>query len=171
MAGQYPSPPGIWLAARPGASEPGGAVRLYEILYISYLRTTIGDSMERTAVESEKAPKPAGPYSQGIIASGRILYISGQLPVDPSTGELVKEPFSKAVEVVLSNIRAIVKEAGGDLGNIVKVTAYLADLSKFQEFNEVYQRFFSPPYPARTTVQVARLPRDSPIEVEAVAVL
>jgi len=127
--------------------------------------------LERIAVESKRAPKPVGPYSQGIIASGRILYISGQIPIDPSTGELVREPFSRAVEVVLNNIRAIVVEAGGDIDNIVKVTAFLADLSKFQEFNEVYQRFFRPPYPARTTVQVARLPRDSPIEIEAIAVL
>jgi len=122
-------------------------------------------------VESGKAPKPAGPYSQGVIASGRILFISGQLPIDPSTGELVREPFSRAVEVVLNNIRSIVREAGGDLDNIVKITAFLTDLSKFQEFNEVYQRFFKPPYPARTTVQVSRLPRDSVIEIEAIAII
>lgn len=122
-------------------------------------------------MESGKAPKPAGPYSQGVIASGRILFISGQLPIDPSTGELVREPFSRAVEVVLNNIRSIVREAGGDLDNIVKITAFLTDLSKFQEFNEVYQRFFKPPYPARTTVQVSRLPRDSVIEIEAIAII
>lgn len=122
-------------------------------------------------MESGKAPKPAGPYSQGVIASGRFLFISGQLPIDPSTGELVREPFSRAVEVVLNNIRSIVREAGGDLDNIVKITAFLTDLSKFQEFNEVYQRFFKPPYPARTTVQVSRLPRDSVIEIEAIAII
>lgn len=122
-------------------------------------------------MESGKAPKPAGPYSQGVIASGRILFISGQLPIDPSTGELVREPFSRAVEVVLNNIRSIVREAGGDLDNIVKITAFLTDLNKFQEFNEVYQRFFKPPYPARTTVQVSRLPRDSVIEIEAIAII
>ncbi len=127
--------------------------------------------MEKRAVESRGAPRPAGPYSHGIVAYGRILFVSGQIPIDPLTGELVKEPFSKAVEVVLNNIRSIVRDAGGDLENIVKVTAYLADISKFQEFNEVYQRFFKPPYPARTTVQVARLPRDAPIEIEAIAIL
>ncbi len=122
-------------------------------------------------VESKKAPMPAGPYSQGIIASGRILFISGQLPIDPQTGELIREPFSRAVEIALNNIRAIVIEVGGDLDNIVKVTAFLTDLSKFQEFNDVYQRFFKPPYPARTTIQVSKLPRDSPIEIEAIAIL
>ncbi|HWQ17110.1 MAG TPA: Rid family detoxifying hydrolase [Sulfolobales archaeon] len=127
--------------------------------------------MEKKAVESKEAPKPAGPYSPGIIASGRILFISGQIPIDPSTGELVREPFARAVEVVLKNIGAIVRSAGGDLDNIVKVTAYLTDMSKFQEFNEVYQRFFKPPYPARTTIQVAGLPRNSPIEIEAIAIL
>lgn len=127
--------------------------------------------MERRVVESKDAPRPAGPYSHGVIASGRILFISGQIPIDPSTGELVREPFARAVEVVLNNIRSIVRGAGGDLENIVKVTAFLTDLSRFQEFNEVYQRFFKPPYPARTTVQVAKLPRDSPIEVEAIAIL
>ncbi|MEM2203762.1 MAG: Rid family detoxifying hydrolase [Sulfolobales archaeon] len=127
--------------------------------------------MEKKAVESKEAPKPAGPYSPGIIASGRILFISGQIPIDPSTGELVREPFAKAVEIVLRNIGAIVRSAGGDLENIVKVTAYLTDMSKFQEFNEVYQRFFKPPYPARTTIQVAGLPRNSPIEIEAIAIL
>jgi len=127
--------------------------------------------VEKKAVESKEAPKPAGPYSPGIIASGRILFISGQIPIDPSTGELVREPFAKAVEIVLRNIGAIVRSAGGDLENIVKVTAYLTDMSKFQEFNEVYQRFFKPPYPARTTIQVAGLPRNSPIEIEAIAIL
>lgn len=127
--------------------------------------------MEKKIIESRKAPKPAGPYSQGIIASGRILFISGQLPIDPVTGELIREPFSKAVEITLNNIRTIVMEAGGDLENIVKVTAFLTDLSKFQEFNDIYQRFFKPPYPARTTIQVSKLPRDSPIEIEAIAIL
>lgn len=127
--------------------------------------------MEKKPVESEKAPKPVGPYSQGVIASGKILFISGQIPIDPSTGEIVREPFSRAVEVVLNNIRSIVREAGGDLDNIVKITAFLTDLSKFQEFNEVYQRFFKPPYPARTTVQVSKLPRDSVIEIEAIAII
>jgi 2-iminobutanoate/2-iminopropanoate deaminase len=127
--------------------------------------------VEKKMVESKKAPMPAGPYSQGIIASGRILFISGQLPIDPQTGELVREPFSRAVEIALNNIRTIVIEAGGDLDNIVKVTAFLTDLSKFQEFNYVYQKFFKPPYPARTTIQVSKLPRDSPIEIEAIAIL
>jgi len=127
--------------------------------------------MEKKAIESKEAPIPAGPYSHGVIASGRILFVSGQIPIDPSTGELVREPFAKAVEIVLRNIEAIVRSAGGDLENIVKVTAYLTDMSKFQEFNEVYQRFFKPPYPARTTVQVAGLPRNSPIEIEAIAIL
>jgi len=146
-------------------------LKVIDILYIAVETTGWWDILEKKIVESVKAPKPAGPYSQGIIASGRILFVSGQLPIDPSTGELIREPFSRAVEVALSNIRAIVMEAGGDLGNIVKVTAFLTDLSKFQEFNEVYQRFFRPPYPARTTIQVSRLPRDSPIEIEAIAVL
>lgn len=127
--------------------------------------------MEKLVIESSRAPRPAGPYSQAILASGRILFISGQIPLDPQTGEVVREPFSRAVEVVINNIRLILREAGGDLGNVVKVTAFLTDLSRFQEFNEIYSRIFSPPYPARTTVQVARLPRDSPIEIEAVAVL
>ncbi|MEZ0289970.1 MAG: RidA family protein [Sulfolobales archaeon] len=119
-------------------------------------------------IKSLRAPRPVGPYSQAIQV-GNLVFISGQLPIDPDTGDLVREPFARAVEIVLRNISEILREVGGDLSNIVKITVYTTDLGRFNEFNEVYKKFFREPYPARSVVEVKRLPRDSPIEIEAIA--
>ncbi|MCD6323979.1 MAG: deaminase [Desulfurococcales archaeon] len=119
---------------------------------------------------TEQAPKPVGPYSQGVIA-GDYLFVSGQIPIDPATGELVKEPFSKASEVALRNVIAVVKAAGGDVNSIVKVTVYMKDINKFSEFNEVYSRIFGEHKPARAVIGVAALPKGVDLEVEAIAYL
>ncbi|MEM0043700.1 MAG: Rid family detoxifying hydrolase [Sulfolobales archaeon] len=124
----------------------------------------------RREIKSLKAPKPVGPYSQAIAAGG-FLFISGQIPLDPESGEIIREPFSRAVEIVMVNIGEILKAAGASYDNIVRVVVYLRDLSKFNEFNEIYKKFFREPYPSRTVVEVRNLPRDSPIEIEAIAFL
>jgi 2-iminobutanoate/2-iminopropanoate deaminase len=124
----------------------------------------------REAVFTDKAPRPVGPYSQAVRA-GNLLFISGQIPLDPRTGELVKGDFRCAVERVMENIKAIVEAAGATMDDIVKVTVYIRDMSKFGEFNEAYSKYFRGPPPARVVVEVSRLPLDADVEVEAIAVL
>jgi len=124
----------------------------------------------REAVFTDKAPRPVGPYSQAVKA-GNLLFVSGQIPLDPKTGELVRGDFRSAVERVMDNIKAIVEAAGATMDDIVKVTVYIRDISKFGEFNEVYSRYFRGPPPARVVVEVSGLPLNADVEVEAIAVL
>ncbi|MEM4369555.1 MAG: RidA family protein [Desulfurococcaceae archaeon] len=119
-------------------------------------------------VYTNNAPKPVGPYSQAVCVNGW-LYVSGQIPIDPATGELVKGDFKAQVERVLTNIRAIVESAGGTLNDVVKVTVFLRDMSRIGEFNEVYSKFFVENPPARSVVGVNGIPRGAELEVEAVA--
>ena len=121
-------------------------------------------------VFTEKAPKPVGPYSQGVKV-GAWLFISGQIPIDPATRQIIRDDFKRASRQVLENIKAIVEAAGGTLENIVKVTVYMKDIGKFGEFNEVYREYFSKHKPARAVVGVSRLPKDVELEAEAVAYL
>lgn len=102
-------------------------------------------------VRASGAPSPIGPYSQGIVTSGRLLFVAGQTPKDPATGTMPAE-FRAQVQRTLQNVKAIVEAAGGSMGDVVKVNAYLADLGNFNVFNEVYATFFPQPFPARTTV-------------------
>ncbi len=122
----------------------------------------------KEVVYTDKAPKPVGPYSQGIKV-GNFLFISGQIPIDPITGKLVDGSFEDKVRRVLENIKAIVEAAGGTLDNVVKVTVYLKDISKFQEFNKVYSQYFKEKPPARVVIEVPNLPLNADIEVEAIA--
>ena len=123
------------------------------------------------SVETSGAPKPVGPYSQGIVA-GCLLFVSGQIPIDPGTGELVKGDFKAAARRALENVKAVVEASGASLRDVVKVTVYISDIARFREFNEVYAEFFSfDPKPARAVVQVAALPLGADVEVEAVAYL
>ena len=118
------------------------------------------------AVSTESAPKALGPYSQGIRA-GQFLFVSGQVPIDPTTGELVKGSIGDQARRALDNIGEILKAGGASFRNVVRTTVYLADLSDFPAMNEVYGTFFSAPQPARSTIQAARLPRDARIEIDA----
>jgi reactive intermediate/imine deaminase len=102
-------------------------------------------------VRAEGAPAPIGPYSQGIVASGKMLFVAGQTPKDPVTGAM-PQSFSDQVEQCMRNVKAIVEKAGGSMADVVKVNAYLADLANFKDFNEIYSKYFTKPYPARTTV-------------------
>jgi len=123
--------------------------------------------MDTRIVSTDKAPKAIGPYSQAVTAGG-MLFVSGQIPLDPGSGELVEGGIKEQTERVLENIKAIVEAGGGTMENVVKTTVYLTDLSLFAEMNEVYASFFSQNRPARATVQVAALPKNSLVEIDAI---
>jgi 2-iminobutanoate/2-iminopropanoate deaminase len=133
------------------------------------LKKVYGGKMEKIAISSSKAPKAIGPYSIGIKA-GKFIFLSGQIPIDPATGELVSGSIEAQAERVLMNIKGILEENGLSMDNVVKATVFLADMNDFPKMNEVYSRFFNSPFPARSAVQVARLPRDVKIEIEVIAV-
>jgi 2-iminobutanoate/2-iminopropanoate deaminase len=122
----------------------------------------------RTAVSTPNAPQAIGPYSQAIRA-GDLLFVSGQIPLDPATGQLVEGDIRAQTARVLTSLAAILTAAGSSIDAVVRTTVFLADLNEFAAMNEVYGRFFSSPAPARATVQVSRLPRDVRIEIDAIA--
>ena len=121
-------------------------------------------------VATERAPRAIGPYSQAV-RSGNFLYASGQIPIDPATGEFVAGGITEQTEQVMRNVSAILEAAGAGLQQVVKTTVFLADMDDFTAMNEVYGRFFGENPPARATVQAARLPRDARVEIEAIAIL
>lgn len=120
------------------------------------------------AISSEAAPTAIGPYSQAVRA-GDLLFLSGQIPLDPATGQIVGGDIAVQTRRVMDNLAAVLASAGLSFANVVRTTIYLADLSDFAKVNEVYGSYLSEPFPARATVQVARLPRDSRVEIDAVA--
>ncbi|MFC3337352.1 RidA family protein [Paracandidimonas soli] len=119
------------------------------------------------AIVSTSAPGAIGPYSQAILCGG-FLFVSGQLPIDPQSGNLVSSDIAEQTDQVLANIRAIAVAAGTDTGKTVKTTIFLTDLGSFQAVNERYAKFFQEPFPARSTFQVAALPKGAKIEIEAI---
>jgi len=121
-------------------------------------------------ISTENAPGAIGPYSQAIKTGG-FVFCSGQIPIDPATGEFVSDAVAEQTEQVLRNLTAVLEAAGTGLGNVVKTTVFLADMNDFVAMNEVYSRFFSENKPARATVQAARLPRDARVEIECIAVV
>lgn len=124
--------------------------------------------MPKKHVSTPHAPRPIGPYSQGVIAAG-LLFISGQIPIDPETGELVGGDIQAQTDQVLKNIMAILREAKMGPENVVKTTVFLADLADFPRMNEVYERVLGKEPPARSTVQAAGLPRGVKVEIDAIA--
>ncbi len=121
-------------------------------------------------VATDSAPKAIGPYSQAVVAN-YCVYVSGQIPIDPATGNLVEGPIADQTKQVMSNLAAILEAAGSSLSMVVKTTVYLKDMGDFAEMNEVYGSHFPGPKPARATVQVAKLPRDVGIEIDCIAIL
>jgi 2-iminobutanoate/2-iminopropanoate deaminase len=126
--------------------------------------------MMLSRVATEAAPKALGPYSQGIRA-GQFLFVAGQIPIDPLTGNLVGGGIADQTRRAFENIGAILEAGGASFQQVVRTTVYLADLADFSAMNEVYATFFTPPQPARSTIQAARLPRDARIEVDVIAFL
>lgn len=121
-------------------------------------------------ISTENAPGAIGPYSQAIVANG-MVFCSGQIPIDPATGEFVSEDVSEQTEQVFKNLAAVLEAAGASLESVVKTTVFLADMNDFAAMNEVYGRYFVTNKPARATVQVARLPRDARVEIECIALV
>jgi 2-iminobutanoate/2-iminopropanoate deaminase len=124
--------------------------------------------MPKKHVLTAQAPKPIGPYSQAVIAGG-LLFVSGQIPLDPATGELVEGDIEAQTEQVLKNVMAILKEAKAGPEHVVKATVFLRDMQDFPRMNEVYARYFGKEPPARSTVQAAALPRGVAVEIDVIA--
>jgi 2-iminobutanoate/2-iminopropanoate deaminase len=124
----------------------------------------------RDGIATHAAPKAIGPYSQGIRA-GNLLFCSGQIPLDPATGQLVSGDIAAQTRQVFSNLQGVLSAAGASFDHVVRTTVYLADMDDFAAMNEVYATFFASPAPARSTIQAARLPRDARVEIDIIAVL
>ena len=126
--------------------------------------------MKKELITTEKAPAAIGPYTQGIKA-GELVYTSGQLPINPQTKELVNDDIKRASAQSLENVKAILEQAGTSMEAVIKTTVFLKDLADFDAFNEVYATYFPENSPARSCVQVAKLPKDAMVEIEAVALV
>ena len=124
----------------------------------------------KQVIHTDKAPAAIGPYSQAIQI-GQLLFTSGQVPIDPETGAIVEGGIQEQARQSLNNIKAILNAAGTNMGAVVKTTVFLQDMNDFAAMNEVYAQFFQEPYPARSAVQVARLPKDVLVVIEAIAQL
>lgn len=124
----------------------------------------------KQAISTANAPAALGPYSQAIQA-GNLLFLSGQVPIDPATGSVVEGGIQEQARQSLTNLKAILNEAGTNMGAVVKTTVFLKNMDDFAAMNEVYAQFFQQPYPGRSAVQVAKLPKDVLVEIEAIAVL
>jgi 2-iminobutanoate/2-iminopropanoate deaminase len=124
----------------------------------------------RQAISTALAPKAIGPYSQGIRA-GSLLFVSGQVPLDPATGQIVAGDIAAQTHRVFQNIGEILKAGGASFEHVVRTTVFLADMNDFAAMNEVYATYFSSPAPARATVQVSRLPKDARVEIDVIAAI
>ena len=125
--------------------------------------------MSKQAIATPNAPAAIGPYSQAVKADGASINVSGQLPIDPATGVFAGEDIKSQTRQSLTNIKAILEEAGAGMDAVVETTVMLADIAEFADMNEVYAEFFEEPYPARAAFQVAALPKGAKIEIKAVA--
>ncbi len=122
----------------------------------------------RDVILTDRGPKPIGPYSQAIRTNG-FLYVSGQVALDPKSGELTGADIRQQTERVLENVKGILEAAGSNMNHVVKTTVFLKDMNEFAAMNEVYAKYFNSPPPARSTVQVSRLPKDALVEIEVIA--
>lgn len=120
-------------------------------------------------IKTDEAPKAIGPYSQAIMANG-LIFASGQIAINPSTGELITGTIEEETRLVLNNLKAVLEAAGSSFDKVIKCTVFLQSMDDFSRMNAVYGEFFKPPYPARAAVQVARLPKDVKVEIEAIAI-
>lgn len=127
--------------------------------------------MSKKVISTKEAPAAIGPYSQGITAEGRMVFVSGQIPINPATGSIVGDDIELQARRSLTNLKAVLAEAGASMENVVKTTVFLADMNDFAAMNSVYSEFFPENPPARSAVQVARLPKDVKVEIEAIAII
>jgi len=125
---------------------------------------------DKKIIFTEKAPKPVGPYSQAVLHEG-ILYVSGQIPLDADSGELVRGTIEEETKAAMNNLKAIIEEAGATMEDVLRLSCYLADIEDFPRFNSVYAGYFTQNPPARSTFQAAKLPLDVQVEVDAVVAI
>jgi len=125
--------------------------------------------MDKTVINTSNAPAPIGPYNQAVL-TGNILFISGQICIDPATGQLKNKDLLEETHQVMNNLRSILREAGMTFDNVVKTTIFLTDMNRFSEVNEIYGKYFSDNFPARETVQVSALPKFVNVEISMIAV-
>jgi len=125
---------------------------------------------DKKIILTEKAPKPVGPYSQAVIHNG-LMYVSGQIPIDPESGELVRGTIEDETKAALNNLKVIVEDAGASMEDVLRVSCYLLDMEDFPRFNAVYAQYFTSNPPARSTFQAAKLPLDVQVEVDAIVAL
>lgn len=126
--------------------------------------------MKKQIINTKNAPAAIGPYSQGV-SIGNLIFTSGQIPIDPATGELINDDIVKAAERVMLNLKAILEEAGTSFENVIKTTVLLSDINDFQKVNEVYGKYFVKEQPARSCFQVGKLPKDALLEIEVIAII
>lgn len=126
--------------------------------------------IDKIVIKTDKAPAPIGPYSQAIQV-GNLLFVSGQVAFIPATGELISNDIRNATKQTLENLEAILEEAGTSFKNVVKTTVFLKDMNDFSAMNEIYATYFSQEFPARSAIQVAKLPKDALIEIELIALI
>lgn len=126
--------------------------------------------MNKTIINTQNAPAAIGPYSQGVKV-GNLVYTSGQLPIDVESGELIKDDVKKATEMSIKNAKAILEEAGSSLDKVIKTLIFVRDMNDFAAVNEVYGKYFTENYPARSCVQAAKLPLDAPVEIEMIGIV
>jgi 2-iminobutanoate/2-iminopropanoate deaminase len=127
--------------------------------------------VHRKVTSTSQAPAAIGPYSQGIVAEGRLVFTAGQIPLDPGTGSIAAPEIAGQTRQVLLNLRAVLEASGSGLDHVVKTTVFLADMNDFAAMNAVYTEFFPHDPPARSAVQVSRLPKDVRVEIEAIALV
>ncbi len=127
--------------------------------------------MDKKIIRSDNAPRPIGPYSQGVTTPPGLLFTAGQIPIDPATGELVQGDIKVQTRQVLENLKSVLTAGGTSLGAVVKTTVFLNDLKDFVLMNEAYSEYFQESPPARSAVEVSRIPKDAKIEIEAVAIV
>ena len=139
---------------------------------VSYISLAIATKLHnnmKTIIETANAPAPIGPYSQAVL-SGSTLYTSGQIAIDPKTGELVMATFEEETHQVMTNMRAVLAEAGMTFDHVIKTSIFISDMDNFSDINSVYAQYFTSDFPARETVEVARLPKDVNVEISMIAV-
>jgi len=127
--------------------------------------------MDKKTILTKNTPAPIGPYSQAIVAGGKMIFTAGQIPIVPATGEIAAGDIKAQTHQVLENLKALLEAGGSGLANVVKTTVFLKDMGEFGAMNEVYALYLGQSAPARSTVEVARLPRDVRVEIEAIAVV
>lgn len=125
--------------------------------------------MQKKAIQSNQAPAPIGPYSQAIL-SGSTLFVSGQIAIDPASGQLLEGSLEEEAELVMQNLQAVLAEAGMDFNHVVKCSIFLKSMADFAAVNAVYGKYFSEPFPARETVEVSQLPKDVRVEISCIAI-